>query len=66
MKFSKIVKNFENKRMKLRFKLRNDLIYYINFDNNWEKLYIFNILKKKKIKFTYNRQYYKEFHRIYN
>ena len=31
--------------MNLRFKLRNNLIYYINFDNNKNRLYLSNIFK---------------------
>lgn len=52
--------------MSLYFKLRNDLIYYINFDDDRKRLYIFNIFKKEIFELTHDRQNYKEFHKIYN
>ena len=38
----------------IRFKLRNDLIYYTNFDNNKKRLYIFNIFEQEVFKLTHN------------
>ena len=50
----------------MRFKLRDELFYYTNFNNKKKRLYIFNIFEKKIFEFAYNRQYYKNFYRIYN
>ena len=38
----------------MRFKLKNELFYYTNFNDKKEKLYIFNIFEKKKFEFAYN------------
>ena len=42
------------KRVNLRFKLRDDFIYYINFNDSRERLYIFNIFKRKIFKLIYD------------
>ena len=52
--------------MNIRFKLRDELIYYTNFNDDREKLCIFNALKREIFELTYDRQHYKEFHKTYN
>ena len=52
--------------MNLRFKLRDKLIYYTNFDDGRKRLCIFNALKKEIFELTYDRQHYKEFYKTYN
>ena len=53
-------------KIDLRFKLREDLIYYTNFNNKRERLYILNLLKKKIFKLIYDRQHYKDYYRTYD
>ena len=61
-----IFNDSEDNRIGLRFKLRDKLLYYINFNNDRERLYISNALEKEIFELTYNRQHYKGFHRTYN
>ena len=37
--------DLNNNRLRLRFKLRNELFYYINFDDKRKRLYIFNVFE---------------------
>lgn len=53
-------------RIELRFKLRDNLIFYTNFDNDRENFYIFNIFEKKVFELIHDYQYYEKFYRIYN
>ncbi len=43
-----------SRRLSLRFKLRDDLIYYINFNDGREQLYIPNSLEKEVFYLAYN------------
>ena len=43
------------KRIRLRFKLYNRLIYYTNFNNKRERIYILNSLEKKIFKLVYDK-----------
>ncbi len=43
-----------SRRLSLRFKLRDDLIYYINFNDGRERLYIPNSLEKEVFYLAYN------------
>ena len=49
-------------RINLRFKLRNDLIYYINFNDGREKLYISETLKTYIFHLAHDMQHYKNYH----
>ena len=42
-------------KIDLRFKLREELIYYTNFNNERKRLYILNSLKKKVFELIYDR-----------
>ena len=64
--FENFFEIFFNKRFELRFKLKNELFYYINFDDKKKRLCILNVFKKKKFELIYNRQYYGNFYRTYN
>lgn len=55
-----------DKRLGLRFKFREGLIYYTNFDDGRKRLYILNILEKEIFELIYNRQHHEGFHRTYN
>ena len=46
--------NLNNSRIDLRFKLRDELLYYTNFNNERERLYISNSLKKKIFELAHN------------
>ena len=35
----------KDRKQELRFKLREELIFYINFDDNRERLYVLNSMK---------------------
>ena len=50
----------------MRFKLRDELFYYINFNDEKKKLCIFNVFEKKIFEFIHDRQYYENFYKIYN
>ena len=50
----------------MRFKLKNELFYYTNFNDKKEKLYIFNIFKKEIFEFAHNRQHYKKIYQTYD
>ena len=52
--------------MNIRFKLRNELIYYTNFNDDRKRLCIFNALKREIFELTYDRQHYEEFHKLYD
>ena len=52
--------------MNIRFKLRNELIYYTNFNDGRERLYIFNALKREIFELIHDRQHYEEFHKTYD
>ena len=58
--------NLVDSRLNIRFKLRDGLIYYTNFNDDRKKLCIFNALKREIFELTYNRQHYEEFHKIYD
>ena len=49
----------------IRFKLRNELIYYV-FDENKKRLYVSIILEQKIFRLIYNLNNYNDFYRIYN
>ena len=51
---NKLLKDKKRKR-ELRFKLREELIYYINFNNNRERLYVSNSIKVEIFQLAYNR-----------
>ena len=53
-------------RVDLRFKLREELIYYTNFNNERKRLYIFNSLEKKVFKLIYDRQHHESYYRTYD
>ena len=42
------------RKIDLRFKLRNKLIYYINFDDERKRLCVFNIFEKNIFELIYN------------
>ena len=52
--------------MSIRFKLRDKLIYYTNFNDGRERLCIFNALKREIFELIYDRQHHEEFHRSYD
>ena len=52
--------------MSIRFKLRDELIYYTNFDDDRKRLYIFNALKREIFELTHDRQHYERFHKKHN
>ena len=52
--------------MNFRFKLRNELIYYTNFDDDRKKLCISNALKREIFELIHDRQHYEKFHKTYN
>ena len=56
----------EERRIGLRFKLKDGLIYYINFDDGRERLCIPNSLEKEVFELAYDRQQHGGFHRTYD
>ena len=60
-----ILINEKLKKLDIRFKIRNNMIYYI-FGDDRERLYIFYFIKKKIFYITYNLLNYNEFFKIYN
>ena len=50
----------------LRFKLREGLIYYTNFDDGRKRLCIFNSLEKEIFELAHDRQHYEGYHRTYD
>ena len=54
-----------NFRFNLRFKYRNDLIYFI-IKNNHERFCISTSLKQKIFQFVYNQTHYNEFYKTYD
>ena len=56
----------EIQKVGLRFKLREGLIYYTNFDDERERLYIPNALKKEVFELAHDRQHHGGYHRIYD
>ena len=56
----------EAKRIGLRFRLRNDLIYYTNFDDGRERLYVPEALEHNIFKLAHNEQHHGGFHRTYD
>ena len=59
----KIFEEFEQSR--IRFKFRNNLIYYI-FDNERKRLCISHFIKKKVFYMIYDLLNYGDFHKTYN
>ena len=57
--------NRTNRKLGLRFKLRNRLLYYTNFNNGRERLCIPNSLEKEIFKLAHDRQHHSGFHRTY-
>lgn len=53
-------------RTGLRFKLRDELIYYTNFDDGRERLCIPNSLEKEIFELAHDRQHHGGFHRTYD
>lgn len=51
---------------RLRFVLRNDLIYYVDDLNDRERLCILKALRKKIFHLAHDEQSHSEFHRIYD
>ena len=49
----------------IRFKLRNDLIYY-TFEKNKKRLYISTIMKQKMFRVIHDLNIHDNFHRTYN
>ena len=49
----------------IRFKYRNELLYYINFDDGRERLCIPAIMKQQIFHLTHDQQHHGEYHRIY-
>ena len=47
--------NKKLRKLNLRFKHRDNLIYYINLNNKRERLYVLNNLKKQVFKLAYNK-----------
>ena len=58
--------NLVDSRLSLRFELRNELIYYTNFDDDREKLCILNALKREIFELIHDRQHYEGFYKTYN
>ena len=58
-------KKVEYKVLGIRFKLRNNFIYY-TIGNGRERLYIFYSFKVKVFRLSYNLFSYRGFYRIYN
>ena len=54
------------RKLGLRFKHRDGLIYYTNLDDRRERLCVPNELKKQIFKLAHNRQHHNGFHRSYN
>ena len=59
--FMKITFNEKLKKPNIRFKLYNNLVYYI-FDNGRERLYISYSLKKEVFYIVYDLSNYREFY----
>lgn len=63
----KIIFNLnDSTREDLRFKLRDELIYYINELNERERLCISKAMRKKIFQLTHDEQSHEEFHRTYD
>lgn len=62
MKFDDLVDD----RLELRFKLRDELIYYTNFDDKRERLCILNALEKEIFELAHDRQHHEGYHRTYD
>ena len=56
----------QTRRADLRFKLRDNLIYYINFNDNREKLCISKALKTHIFHLTHDMQHHENYHRSYD
>ena len=54
------------RHIRLRFKLRDGLIFYTNFNDGRERLCIPNTLKKEVFELAHNRQHHRGFHRTYD
>ena len=55
----------EERRIGLRFKLKDGLIYYTNFEDGRERLCIPNALKREVFELAHDRQHHGGFHRTY-
>lgn len=56
----------EGRKLGLRFKQRDGLIYYTNFDDGRERLCIPNSLEKQIFELAHDRQHHGGFHRTYD
>ena len=56
----------KEEKLKLRFKFREDLIYYTSYDDERERLCISEIMNKKIFQLVHDRQSYENFHRFYD
>ena len=63
--YSLIKPILKGESLKIRFKLKKKLIYYINKDKR-NYLYILEIIKDKVFYITYNLINYRDFYYIYN
>ena len=60
-----ILINKELEKLDIRFKIYNNIIYYV-FSDDRERLCIFYFIKKKIFYITYNLSNYNEFYKNYN
>lgn len=58
--------DLSDRRLGLRFKLRDRLIYYTNFDDGRERLCVPNALEKEIFELAHDRQHHGGFHRTYD
>ena len=54
------------RRADLRFKLRDDLIYYINFNDDRERLCISKALETHIFHLAHDMQHHEDYHRSYD
>ena len=63
----KIIKKFNEKQSRdIRFRLRDDLIYYVFVAKNKKRLCVLAFIKQKIFRITYNFSNHDDFHRIYD
>ena len=58
--------DFSNSRLGLHFKLRDELLYYTNFDDECERLCIFNAFEQEIFELAHDRQHHKSFYKSYD
>ena len=56
----------KEEKSELRFKLREDLLYYTSHDDERERLCISEIINKKIFQLAHDRQSHENFHRFYD